>query len=70
MTIETKYNIGDKVWGKKWNTPCRLTIKGVIVKAFKLCEYIEYVVVEEDNIPMHYIEQNLYPTKEELLKSL
>ena len=73
MTIETKYNIGDEVWFMHDNK----VKSGTIIK---MC-----VVVERDinsqyvsksvqygfyNFNYTYIENRLFPTKEELLKSL
>lgn len=67
MTIETKYNIGDKVWYKG----CKKIFQDAIceIKVNIDCfgvTHIHYIlwheVIREEN--------DLYPTKEELLKSL
>lgn len=68
MTIETKYNIGDEVWAVVENKVCKYPILNITVKKGMLPETIE---------TLYYIglcewryEQELFPTKEELLKSL
>lgn len=85
MTIETKYNISDEVWtafcknGVVGVVKCRITdfeikqyesrrfIKyGLIAIAENTCEY----GTAEYEIPDKYYEEYLFPTKEELLKSL
>lgn len=68
MAIETKYNIGDEVWflfdGKPLNG-----------KIARISEYtIKVVVIFKDGKEYSFIRDikdfKLYPTKEELLKSL
>lgn len=71
MTIETKYNIGDEVWFMDRNKP----IKGIAIKldidiARKGDWYIEHYKVEANGFQYCKVGQNLFPTKEELLKSL
>lgn len=67
MTIETKYNIGDEVWYKG--------LKGIVH------DRISYIRIDIDCVGEIYInyefwddvikeEDKLFPTKEELLKSL
>ena len=77
MTIETKYNIGDEVWIKKDYK------KGIIQGAVQdlratsvfLCrtptiEYtIRYVNKNGKLQLFHRLEEDVFPTKEELLKS-
>lgn len=71
MTIETKYNIGDEVYYKRFGEVYELKIIGVKVIEKKPISSIEYYVIEDDdNISMCLAEQLLFPTKEELLKSL
>lgn len=71
MTIETKYNIGDKVYYKRFCEIYELRIVGVKVVEKPPISLIEYYVVEEgDDISICLAEQLLSPTKEELLKSL
>lgn len=67
MTIETRYNIGQEVWVRYGNTP----LKCIIVDRNDTTGYylIESVI---DNVIRRGIKhpKTLYPTKEELLKSL
>lgn len=65
MTIETKYNIGDEVWfadGKQKK-------QGIIWCVFCFGEMFFYQVMWKDTLYPTY-EKYLFPTKEELLKSL
>ena len=64
MTIETKYNIGDEVWVMSYSG-----------KPF--CVRITSITIHKDFLIMYHFvnigdreEKHLYPTKEELLKSL
>lgn len=70
MTIETKYNIGDEVWGafryEIWSG--RITAI-TIYHAFGMSR-IDYKVVVKEEMHFTFREQELFPTKEELLKSL
>lgn len=71
MIIETKYNIGDKVYFKRFCEIYKLRIIGVSVIEKPPISLIEYYVVEEgDDISICLAEELLFPTKEELLKSL
>ena len=74
MTIETKYNIGDEVWGVPNGVPIKIPIKRVFIKVYKNDIRISY---EFDNIEINdpdriyrLPEYMVFPTKEELLKSL
>ena len=77
MTIETKYNIGDEVWTYgDYHKGC---ITGEIqdLKAtsvfLDITPTIEYTIrrVINGKVKLHHrLEQDLFPTKEELLKSL
>lgn len=66
MTIETKYNIGDKVWYRGYEEIFQDTICEIKVNIDCFGEarihYILWSDVKEEN--------DLFPTKEELLKSL
>ena len=73
MTIETKYNIGDEVWAKDNAN----VINGHVINILIDCNFghhnsIVYVVNENNALYMQtrFLEWQLYPTKEELLKSL
>ena len=69
MTIETKYNIGDEVWVYYNMKPQKMTVTHINIYCSKratLKTEIRYVV---DNA-IAFRERPLFPTKEELLKSL
>ena len=77
MTIETKYNIGDEVWFMDEKG----RIKSDIIHAISYSHWDSSFSLEEEielqynfNIPIGrkswYEESELFPTKEELLKSL
>ena len=85
MTIETKYNIDNEVWtigyenGTFEIVKCR--IAGIEIKKHSSISIIRYKlqVIKGDNdddsfleyyMQDLYLEEKLYPTKEELLKSL
>ena len=68
MTIETKYNVGDEVWWY-WLGSCVMAngeFRGYRISKDKII----YAAIGTSDGTV-YIEANrLYPTKEELLKSL
>lgn len=73
MTIETKYNIGNEVYYRDINT----IAKGKILNIKIDCNYghhntVIYSVSNQDNrfTAIQILEWELFPTKEELLKSL
>lgn len=83
MTIETKYNVGQEVWivfcnnGVAGIVKCSVT--DIEIKQFKSRAIIKYSLdaiteVQSDvvkyEIPDKYYEDYVFPTKEELLKSL
>lgn len=85
MTITTKYNVGQGVWvifckdGVAGIVKCR--IKDIEIRQFESHAFIKYglIVITEDQseyiiseyeIPDKYYEEYVFPTKEELLKSL
>lgn len=68
MTIETKYNIGDEVWWL-WLGSCVIA-SGKVIGYRKAKDRIIYAAISAADGTV-YIEVNrLFPTKEELLKSL
>lgn len=71
MTIETKYNIGNIGYWAGSDGTCK---EGEICGIFIYKEGIKYTVKEyeiRNKIYLIYVdEQNLFPTKEELLRSL
>lgn len=71
MTIETKYNIGDKVWTSFGEIPMLCEIKGIEeieVEGFLMVVYS--VFAQNESIFGSRFLGELFPTKEELLKSL
>ena len=66
MTIETKYNIGGEVWAMYCNSPFKFEIDKVIIIHDYSETSIQYRVVGRKYI----FESDIFPTKEELLKSL
>ena len=70
MTIKTKYNIGDKVWFMNEGEPTSERIVRIDVEQYERKQFVEYTVVLSDVILTSFYEQEVFPTKEELLKSL
>lgn len=69
MTIETKYNIGDEVWFQDHGQPLSREIVGIETDIYAKQSFIRYIF-SEDGFAYEISEQDLSPTKEELLKSL
>lgn len=73
MTIETKYKLDDVVWIMHNNKACELRINHIIIS-----KDINYLTIKYGGLRFSPIggtlsdiaEQFLYPSKEELLKSL
>lgn len=74
MTIETKFDIGQEVWVK----PTNYIAKGII-HAIDVSARMEYGIITRkcvsydvriDNCLFTFYEHGIFPTKEELLKSL
>ena len=72
MTIETKYNIGDEVWVEFFMRPTRMVVESIEFRKDENTESIWYFVVNITDRRECYDanESELFPTKEELLKSL
>ena len=74
MTIETKYNIGNEVWTTDYlNRPMQGKISAVNshVSKRKTENWISYYIIPYGyNLGVMRREQHIFPTKEELLKSL
>ena len=71
MTIETKYNIGDEVWVKTiTNGVQKWKIKGINIEITENRKYRELYRIEIDGFYYIAFLCELFPTKEELLKSL
>ena len=72
MTIETKYNIGDEVWCFIGSTPIPIVVVGIRIICDEYYKSIYYHLAEELGKPFAISlgESVLFPTKEELLKSI
>lgn len=76
MTIKTKYNIGDELWFMANNKPTTIKVWNIIVEIKTKCDGqytygTHHKIYYQDYYGYHKIlEQELFPTKEELLKSL
>lgn len=78
MTIETRYNIGDEVWiykdykkGIIQGQVQDLRATSVFLCRTPTIEYTIRYVNNRGNLKLfHRLEENVYPTKEELLKRL
>ena len=71
MTIETKYNIGDEVWMMKENKPTTRIVSFVeIIAASTISKSFIRYGLKTEGVVERVVESLLFPTKEELLKSL
>lgn len=72
MIIETRYNIGDEVWVEFFMRPTRMVVESIEFRKDENTESIWYFVVNIIDRRECYDadESELFPTKEELLKSL
>ena len=76
MEIKTKYNVGDKVWALYKSKAERFTIQCIdmhIVRYETKMAYIMEAITDAENANVYTLvfkEHQLFPTKEELLKSL
>lgn len=70
MIIETKYNIGDEVWFQDNGQPLNREIVIIEPHVYKDIQLIKYYLYFDDGWLADFYEQDLFPTKEELLKSL
>ena len=69
MTIETKYNIGDEVWFYEGIVSTKGEIGSIDVTMTEKKLLIRYDIITP--IALYFLsEKKLFPTKEELLKSL
>ena len=68
MTIETKYNIGGEVWAKLADVP--MLCKVVDIKMIGDGQYIYIISSIDERVFATRLSRYLFPTKEELLKSL
>ena len=74
MTIETKYNVGDEVWfasgGKEMEGYIEYLRINYECGRREECKVESYTVRGYNDILYVIYAENLFPTKEELLKSL
>ena len=72
MTIETKYNIGDEVWGEWYMEIAMFKVKGIciIVEGIKTSILYDLIDTQDYTNEASMTEEYLFPTKEELLKRL
>lgn len=69
MKIETKYNIGDEVWFYRGTAPTKGKIESIDVTMTGKHLLIRYYIIT--SIALYFLsEKDLFPAKEELLKSL
>ena len=76
MTIETKFNIGNKVWYMESNKACSRIITAIIETSYGKIDIIEYGYQNHPKCGderTHWLEHHecrLFRTKQELLDSL
>lgn len=71
MTIGTKYNIGEEVWVSVDGKPTKGRVRGINARIGKLGDTIYgRITYEVISYELPYIEDAVFPTKEELLKNL
>ena len=72
MTIKTKYNIGDEVWFMNENKACSDIITAIHIYRTETMSNVTYGFGQSihSQIIATMSEQDLFSTKEELLKSL
>lgn len=70
MKIETKYDIGQEVWFMENNEYICAKIKQIIMSVFDDGVTLIQYCLEKGKELFFELEDNLFPTKEELLKSL
>lgn len=70
MTIETKYNIGDKVWFQTLGINYKAEIIRISIDVFLDKKTAIHYNLHRKGYSYERNEDELFPTKEELLKSL
>lgn len=69
MKIETKYNVGDEVWATNFGHQLRGLVSEINISVSRVGVMFIYMVCFGGR-PIAVTESDLFPTKEELLKSL
>lgn len=69
MTIETKYDVGDEVWVYIGGKPKKRKVGRIETNTIGNFQRIVYYLNNEIHKPTIFHEYQLFPTKEELLKS-
>lgn len=72
MTVDTKYNLGDEVWGEWYMEITRFKVTSISIFVVGNITSIVYDLEDTQDYTndARMTEENLFPTKEELLKSL
>jgi len=71
MIIETKYNVGDEVWvANIFKEPIKVKVFGIVIEIKDNKVLIDYHIGLDENGCALRKEVLIFPTKEELLKSL
>ena len=70
MTIETKYNIWDEVWVNDLGKPHQFNVEEIDIWVDRFRTNISYRLKDNMRFSITMLECGLFPTKEELLKSL
>lgn len=70
MTIETKYNIGNRVWFQTLGVNYKAKIVHINIDVFPDGEHMIHYKLHNKGYSYERHESELFPTKEELLKSL
>ena len=69
MTIETKYNIGEEVWFQTLGINYKAKITNIHIDIFFDKKHIVHYNLQRNGYAYERHEDELFPTKEELLKS-
>lgn len=70
MKIETKYDIGQKVWCMFCGIPEEGVIVSITSRIYRKGNITDYTVEIRKGLQVEKMESELFHTKEELLKSL
>jgi hypothetical protein len=69
MKIVTKYNIGDEVWCMFCGIPEKCAIVSITSRIYRRGNIVDYIVEIRKGLQVDKLESELFPAKEELLKS-